>query len=148
MLVALPPYFAWTLQIDANSQKTVTYTIKPNNVGYYLFSPTTVRTESDVFYSNVLSTLVECNLNGVCEPQYGEDDIFCKADCSQHVSPGSENDTTDDATAVNTGLTNGTGISPPANIDLVMLVGAAIFVLAAFLFYAFRMAGKSEGLFN
>ncbi|MBI4014537.1 MAG: hypothetical protein HY365_01140 [Candidatus Aenigmarchaeota archaeon] len=43
---------------------------------------------------------------------------------------------------------NKTGISLPANVDPIMLAGAAILVLAAFLYYAFKMAGKSDNLYN
>lgn len=83
MIAARPPYFEWSLTIDANSQKDVSYTIKPNKVGYYLFSPTIVTTNNgNTFYSNTFSTLVKCNTNKICEQQYGEDYTNCPEDCS------------------------------------------------------------------
>jgi len=79
---ARPPYFEWRLSIDVNSKTSVSYTIRPNKVGDYLFSPTTIITDDGkVFYSNTLSTFVKCNINNVCEESVGEDFTNCPEDC-------------------------------------------------------------------
>jgi hypothetical protein len=86
---ARPPYFEWRLSIDANSQASVSYTIRPNKVGDYLFSPTTVITDDGkIFYSNALSTLVKCNINNVCEESIGEDFTNCPEDCKSPIPAG------------------------------------------------------------
>jgi hypothetical protein len=86
---ARPPYFEWRLSIDANSQASVSYTIRPNKVGDYLFSPTTVLTDDGkIFYSNALSTLVKCNINNVCEESIGEDFTNCPEDCKPPIPAG------------------------------------------------------------
>lgn len=82
MIAARPPYFEWSLTIDANAKNSVSYTIKPNKVGDYLFSPTTVTTDDGkTFYSNTLSTSVKCDANNVCEASLGEDFTNCPEDC-------------------------------------------------------------------
>jgi hypothetical protein len=79
---ARPPYFEWHLTIDANSKTSVSYVIKPNKVGEYLLSPTSVITDDGkIFYSNALSTFVKCNINNVCEESIGEDFTNCPEDC-------------------------------------------------------------------
>jgi hypothetical protein len=86
---ARPPYFEWRLSIDANSQANTSYTIRPNKVGDYLFSPTTViRDDGKIFYSNTLSTLVKCNINNVCEESIGEDFTNCPEDCKPPTPAG------------------------------------------------------------
>lgn len=89
IIAARPPYFEWHLTIDANSKTSVSYTIKPNKVGDYLFSPTTVITDDGkIFYSNTPSTLVKCNVNNVCEELIGEDFTNCPEDCKPPTPAG------------------------------------------------------------
>jgi len=88
IIAAIPPYFEWHLTIDANSKTSVSYTIKPNKVGYYLFSPTVVITDDGkIFYSNTLSTFVKCNTNNICEESIGEDYTNCPEDCKPPIPP-------------------------------------------------------------
>ena len=118
MIAARPPYFEWSLIIDANSQKEVSYTIRPNKVGYYTFSPSTVITsDGKTFYSNTLSTQVVCNKNGVCEEGYGEDYTNCPEDCHPPSQKATE--------------PNIAGLSPIlvfGIIVVIIIVGVVIFI--------------------
>ena len=79
---AIPPYFEWKVTIGPNSQESVSYTIKPNKVGTYAFSPTSVTlNDGKIFLSNALSTEVLCNSNNVCETEIGENYLTCSNDC-------------------------------------------------------------------
>ncbi|MBI4014446.1 MAG: hypothetical protein HY365_00650 [Candidatus Aenigmarchaeota archaeon] len=94
--------------------------------------------------------------NAICEAH--ESYESCRGDC-RSGSPDDYCDSVKDGTCDPDCTTesdtdcaapgaNKTGISLPANVDPLMLAGAAILVLAAFLYYAFRMAGKSDNLYN
>jgi len=88
-LAAVPPYFKWSITLDAGAQQTLTYKIKPRSVGEYTFSQTAVRTSTgQTFYSDSLTTTVRAAPNGVCEPSKGENYLTSPEDCPSGSSDG------------------------------------------------------------
>ena len=85
----MPPYFQWSIDVDANSKKDISYIIKPEKAGDYVISPTTATsTDGDTFNSDSLEVKVLCNSNKVCEPELGETYLTCSADCQSWSSDG------------------------------------------------------------
>jgi RNA polymerase subunit RPABC4/transcription elongation factor Spt4 len=81
-IAAIPPYVEWTKIVEAYSQATVQYTIKPNIVGRYYFTPTyAFLSNGSEYYSNSTFTQVLCNDNSACEGKIGENYLTCPHDC-------------------------------------------------------------------
>lgn len=77
----VPPYFLWNISINPKSNKTITYKIKPKVIGDLIISPTVAYDQNgNTFHSNPVTIKVLCNLNGVCEPDIGENYFNCR-DC-------------------------------------------------------------------
>jgi len=81
-ITSAPPYYEGVLTIDANSERDITYKIKPLYFGRFKIPATTVYTSIGTIRSNSLTVLVKCNQNGICETDEDENAITCPEDCS------------------------------------------------------------------
>lgn len=89
LIAALPPHFEWSVDLPSGSVQSVSYIIKPNKVGTYLISPTTVWLSNGLtVLSNSASVNVTCNSNGICEPNFGENYLTCPSDCQPWAKDG------------------------------------------------------------
>lgn len=141
LIAAIPPYFEWALTIASGSQESVTYTIKPKNVGIYAFSPTLVAlNDGRTFFSNSLSTEILCNSNNLCEIELGENYFNCPNDCKQggkdNVCNPTRDDTCDLDCAEGADLdclqpqSTGGQLTPPLNLgDLLLPLAGGIIVI-------------------
>lgn len=81
-IIALaPPHYKWTFSLGPDSERNITYRIKPLDLGKFMIGPTTVYTLKGTFRSNSVSVWVKCNENGACELNLGENSITCPEDC-------------------------------------------------------------------
>jgi hypothetical protein len=67
LIAVRPPYYAWEISIPSNSDKTISYTIKPLNPGLYIASQTIGYVDNVKIKSNSLKINVVCNQNKQCE---------------------------------------------------------------------------------
>lgn len=88
LIAARPPYYAWDLSIPPNSDKTISYTVKPLNPGLYIVSPTVGYVDSTKIKSNSLRIDVVCNQNKQCETDKLENYQNCPEDCSSGSQDG------------------------------------------------------------
>lgn len=79
---SVPPYYKKTVDLPKNSRTTVSYEIKPLYYGPYMISGTEVSTSVGTIFSNPLTVSVECNQNGICEPESDENAFTCPQDCA------------------------------------------------------------------
>ena len=85
-----PPHLLWqNVNIEKGGQKILTYVFKVVETGLLTIQPTEVVDElGNMYYSNKLEIMVVCNLNGECEPKYGENYINCPQDCPSGSGDG------------------------------------------------------------
>jgi len=81
LIAAVPPFYQWNLTLTSNSEKIITYKIKPLSFGEYNIAPTRVTVAGETFLSNSLTVLIKCKTNGKCEPDKGENYFTCSEDC-------------------------------------------------------------------
>jgi len=78
-------FLKFNLEIPSGKIGTIEYSIKPKSLGSYTISPTSVI--SDIVYtSNSADFNVYCVPDNKCSP--GENNLYCKEDCSLSVSDG------------------------------------------------------------
>lgn len=82
IIISASPYYEGSLTIDAHSEKSITYKIKPLYFGRFKIGATKVYTPTGKIQSNSLTVLVKCNQNGICETDEDENAITCPEDCS------------------------------------------------------------------
>jgi len=73
----------WSLELPAQSTKTVTFTAVPTSVGHYSFMPTSVFTGGSLYRTSSPTVTVVCDPNGTCDK--GENYIFCPQDCNTGI---------------------------------------------------------------
>ncbi|MEA3254930.1 MAG: hypothetical protein U9Q22_03740 [Candidatus Altiarchaeota archaeon] len=81
-IISAPPYYECGLIVDANSEKSITYKIKPLYFGRFRIPATKVYTPRGEIKSDTLIVLVKCNRNNICEIEEDENALTCPEDCS------------------------------------------------------------------
>ncbi|MEA3254211.1 MAG: hypothetical protein U9Q22_00060 [Candidatus Altiarchaeota archaeon] len=76
-----PTYYKWKFRLEPDTEKSITYKIKPLNPGRFVIGPTKAYTPRGVYRSNPLVIVVKCNANKVCEGGLNENSINCPEDC-------------------------------------------------------------------
>jgi len=88
LIAARPPYYMWEISIPSNSDKTISYIIKPLNPGLYIVSQTVGYVDDVKIKSNSLKINVICNQNKQCEADKLENYQSCPDDCPSGSQDG------------------------------------------------------------
>ncbi|MFT4304585.1 MAG: LPXTG cell wall anchor domain-containing protein [Candidatus Woesearchaeota archaeon] len=132
---ALPPStIEWNLILEPSEAKQIFYSFYPRNTGIFFIQETIIRYNDKEIRSEMLEFNVECNNNGICEPDLFENEDNCPHDCSP------EETTT---TIPQTTTTTLQQTQKETNNNLIYIIGfSTIIILISFLVY--RKKNKKE----
>ncbi|MBI5047151.1 hypothetical protein HZC07_05495, partial [Candidatus Micrarchaeota archaeon] len=83
---AEPPSISWVINVTPGSTQTLSYKIKPMNVGEISIGPTEVLVSGGKFFSNSLFVDVLCTFSPTCDSTIGEGPLTCPAKCGGNAS--------------------------------------------------------------
>lgn len=133
---ALPPStIEWNLILEPNEAKQIFYSFYPKNTGTFFIQETIIRYDNKEIKSEELEFNVECNNNGICEPNLFENEYNCPEDC-----PPPETTTTTTQQTTTTTLQQ----DEKGNNNLILYVIGSIIIIVLVLFLLFRKKEEKD----